>query len=290
MNLTRNEFRDLQKFMSNIVSLRFKKPNQQQLQTAVEWLEDAKSELKAFQVLKTNGLHPQMIEHLSLCIEKLVKCVGFIFSSVDQNSVKHEIGHISPRVFIKIIENANIEEFLQKNFKEHKDLNLDHYSRLRIILTSRRNVENFEKESLKLSKENINLLFSVIDDVISEIAAQLKEKTLEELYNDSPSAKTILSPIMPFIKKTKEWKTMKAAKISFLDEAMALYITLWSLSVILFPFYNISRYRSSGVEFKEGLGVLDTIELLEKKSTYCIDAVTGQIRRLTKQINLSENI
>ncbi len=284
MDLTRNEVQDLQVFMTNVFSLSIKKPNSDQVQCAKEWFEDAKSELKAYKVLKRNNLYPQMIEHLSLCVEKLVKSLGFIYSSVDQNSVKQEIGHISPRVFIKIIENTNTTDFLQKNFEQYRDLNMnENYQKVKGILMSRKKVQTFEKQNLTLKKEHIDFLFQIIDNIIIKIKLELKDKTVEDAYEKNHSAKQILSPIMPIVKKTKEWKQVKDKKLTLLYKMPALHMNLFLLSVVLFPFYNVSRYnRSYGVKFEKGLGVIDSIDLLEERVIKSMVAVSKQITSISQ--------
>lgn len=284
MTLTRQEIKKLQDFMRDTLVMEVRKPNLEQINEAKEWLADAKKEFKAYKVLKRNNLTPQMVEHLSLCVEKTVKSFGFLYGSVNSQSVKSDIGHISPRVFIRILDNTNTTEFMQKNFPQYQKMNLDvKLDNIRVALFSRKKVQSIEKEFMQVPGKHIEFMFEVIDKVSEKIKEELNKKTVEDLYETSSSAKRVLSPVMPIVQKTKEWKQLKKIKPYLIWKMPSLYMNLFLLSFILFPFYNVSRYNMSyGIKFETGLGVVDTIMLLEDRTNLCVKSVEKEINRLSK--------
>ena len=279
MPFTREEIDELNKFASKFAILNINSPTDTQVELAKSWLLDAKRELEAYKVLKNSKFYAQMVEHLALCTEKVVKSFGFLTGSVSNNSVR-DIGHISPRVFIKLVEDTNVMKFLEANFEEYKkpEFNLDYQNFKEIIMSKK--PKRLETDAIKITKEEIKVLFDFSDKLKLMIDSDIGNKNFEEFLKTNNSIKKYFSTIIPIIKKDKEWKKMKDIRISELFIAGVENVNMFLLSLILFSFYNPSRYSLDyQIKFEEGLGIIDSIELVEKKVLEALSYVDGQINK-----------
>ena len=219
-----------------------------------------------------------MIEHLALCVEKMVKSFGFIYGSVDSNSVKSIIGHISPRVFIKIIEDTNLNEFVRKNLPGHKENFGDTFNELKIHLFSKEKVKQIEKKLMKIKPPQIRAFFQMIDTIATKLKEEFEDKTFKQIY-ENENSKHFFSSIMPIIKKSEEWKKLRDKKVLTLWKMPKLHMNLFMLSFILFPFYNISRYSvGSQISFDENLGVIGGINELDNRTLICLNELEKELR------------
>jgi len=253
--------------------------------SAKGWLDGSEKEFETFRLIKTsNSLAPQSIYHLVLCVEKLVKCYGIFNNIITDKAAKHKIGHTSPRVFLKLIENSPMHSFLKIYVKNYSKIKPDEHMHKLKELFGKRVDEKTEEALAKLSKQDIIIIFKTIDSLSIKISEKFKNKTIKDAFNVQNNA-LIKSYFKSELMKQNVWDKVKDIKIDDLVDGPILNMYLFALAIITFPHHNSCRYLNAfddKIIYNKELGIMANLDLIEEKTEKCIKLVKENLNLLEK--------
>ncbi len=278
MLITKEDKQKIIKFMKDYERITKKFDiNAESIKIAEVWLNDSKEEFSAFKILKKQqDLHLKSLNHLILCVEKLVKCYGILHNVINEKSAKHEIGHISPKVFLKILQKTEMHSFLKLYIKNYDLLNPEeNILKLKEIFGKRIDSRNVE-ELARMSEKDMKNIFNIVHKISTKIEEEMKNKTFEDITQSKNVNANVINYIKNELVKEEVWDKIKNIKIEKLYIGPVLNMNLFSLAIITFPHNISSRYVNAFVgkiEYNDNLGIIANLDLIEEKVSYCVRLV-----------------
>jgi len=281
MVATQEDIKRVKQFLSHFKKFKtIRIPSQEDINSSKEWWEGAEQEFKAMESLQKAELYPQSINHLVLCIEKLVKAYGILNNAVNRDRVKSEIGHVSPRIFIKMLENTQVHSFLKLYLKDYSRTNPDQsIAKLQLMFGKKVNIKT-EEELARMPKETMLNIFTVVDKVSEVMKKNLLNKTVENAFTEKGSNLILRTSIRRYLIDQKVWNKIKKLRIDEVYREPLLNMYLFLLAVISFPHHNASRYINAfgrKINYNNSLGIISNIDIIKKRLVYCKDIIRKDI-------------
>lgn len=254
-------------------------------ESAQEWLNDAKEEFSAFECLKNNNLQSKSINHLVLCVEKIVKSYGILNGFITNKTAKSQIGHISPRVFLKILGNKKFQLFLNTYMPHYNNKGINKKIETLENMTSKKGINNKNIEQFaNISKGEIIEIWNKFDEIKNKISKLLANLTIEEAFNKREEGYKLKNSIKKYLIHHKVWNKIKKLKLEDFYNGYILNMQLFLLAIITFPHYTSSNFPinafNNKVDYNQSLGIVASLDLIEKKVKETINLLEENIEKI----------
>jgi hypothetical protein len=212
-------------------------PKKEDFDLAVEFSVEGKKDLVRSKKSYLDKDFPDSIYHLQQSAEKIMKSYGLaqgVFSSKDLLDIKHK----TPKAFIKLVQDINIQNYLKSLKTIHTDLNTD-ISGLQDVIDTK------DKELALLTKEQIMVWINLSKKI---------DESLSKTGVDS-----ILSNVLPALAKT-QGKKINYPNFSVMKFS-SVFIKMYLVSAITYPHEAYTRYPGREIkpsQYTETLGIVQT--------------------------------
>jgi len=241
-----------------------------------EFLMYVKADLDACKTLYASKNYSQSVYHLQQATEKLTKAYALFFGIIKRKDVKRGIGHITPKIFLQLIQKKSLQQFIDEiNKTLEKPIPTDASGLKKLI--QRKNIETArfsKKEILQMlglihKIREICLPQATLMEVVQHVKKSIDIEELADRYKDDEQ----------FDKSIREFKSIASkivkTKIETLYEASSNFIMLFLLSAVTFRHMQFVRYpheeKSDLVnpikleEYRQGFGIVDTTSDILKR-------------------------
>ena len=257
-----NIFNDMLQ-ISPIVSQKQHKITKALINNALASIEDAKVDIEASKVLFEKRIYSRSVYSLQQCVEKACKAFGYALGIIKKQKT---IGHISPNVFIEMLEDQSSLNFFLPLLEKYTQEN-----QITKIQKAKEAILTKKAELSRINEDSLNAFLTLIESMKED--GDGSQKMLVELNK----FKNTLSNFFPQISINIE------VIMGLLFFTTALYV----LAVITFPHWMGSRYSDTNdikpKDYSENMPLVKYLPRMQGLTESAIESLEKYIKQIPQK-------